>query len=122
MLLTLAKLSAVGHRWLTALVMYDFTIQYLPKRQYAQEEVGEWTSIPPAGIKALCKWACIREGPVVPDRLVDQLRAPASAVPEAYACPVNLSVNILDQLSPKDMDPTIGPLKNANKSNKGLEQ
>lgn len=95
-------------------------------RQYAQEEVGEWTSIPPAGIKALCKRACIREGAVVPDRLVDQLGAPASAVPEAYAFPVNLSVNILDQLSPKDietsqdMDPTIGPLKKAIKSNKGF--
>ncbi|CAI5686131.1 unnamed protein product [Oreochromis niloticus] len=134
--LTSAKLSAVGHRWLAALATYDFTIQYRPgrhnidadllSRQYAQEEVGEWTSIPPAGIKALCKQACIREGAVVPDRLVDQLGAPASAVPEAYAFTVNLSVNILDQLSPKDiqtsqdMDPTTGPLKKAIKSNKGF--
>uniref|UniRef100_A0A669BQ97 Gypsy retrotransposon integrase-like protein 1 n=1 Tax=Oreochromis niloticus TaxID=8128 RepID=A0A669BQ97_ORENI len=134
--LTSAKLSAVGHRWFAALATYDFTIQYRPgrhnsdadllSRQYAQEEVGEWTSIPPAGIKALCKQACIREGAVVPDRLVDQLGAPASAVPEACAFPVNLSVNILDQLSPKDihtsqdMDPTIGPLKKAIKSHIGF--
>ncbi|XP_053301840.1 uncharacterized protein LOC128460622 [Pleuronectes platessa] len=96
--LTSAKLSAVGHRWLAALATYDFTIQYRPgrhnidadllSRQYTPEEVKEWTSVPPAGIKALCKRACIREEADVPDRLVDQLGAPATAVPEAYVFPI----------------------------------
>ena len=60
------------------------------------------------------------------DRLLDQLGAPATAVPEAYVFPVNLSLNTLDQLSPKDiqasqhMDPAIGPLKKATEKNKGL--
>lgn len=57
---------------------------------------------------------------------MDQLGAPATAVPEAYVFPVNLSLNTLDQLSPKDiqasqdMDPAIGPLKKAMEKNKGL--
>lgn len=134
--LTSAKLSAVGHRWLAALATYDFTIQYRPgrqnidadllSRQYTSEEAKEWTSVPPDGIKALCKRACISEGTDVTDRLVDQLGAPATAVPEAYVFPVNLSLNTLDQLSPKDiqasqdMDPAIGPLKKAMEKNKGL--
>ncbi|XP_056437540.1 uncharacterized protein LOC130374637 [Gadus chalcogrammus] len=134
--LTSAKLSAVGHRWLAALATYEFTIQYRPgrqnidanllSRQYSPEEAKEWTSVPPAGIKALCKRACISGEADVPDRLVDQLGAPAAAVPEAYVFPVNLSMNVLDQLSPKDiqasqdMDPTIGPLKKALEKNKGL--
>lgn len=134
--LTSAKLSAVGHRWLAALATYDFTIQYRPgrhnidadllSRQYSSEKTEEWTSVPPAGIKALCKRACVSEEADVPDRLVDQLGAPATAVPEVYVCPVNLSMNTLDQLSSKDiqasqdMDPTIGPLKKTLEKNKGL--
>lgn len=134
--LTSAKLSAVRHRWLAALATYDFTIQYCPgrhnidadflSRQYTPEEGEEWTSVPPAGIKALCKRACISKEADVPDRLVDQLGAPAAAVPEAYVFPVNLSLNTLDQLSPKeiqasqDMDPAIGPLKKAMENNNKL--
>lgn len=82
--------------------------------------------MPTAGIKALCKRTCISREADVPDRLVDQVGAPASAVPEAYVFPVNLSVNTFDQLSPKDIqtaqdkDPTIGPLKKAIMNNKGL--
>jgi len=134
--LTSAKLSAVGHRWLAALATYDFTIQYRPgrhnidadllSRHYTSEETKEWTSVPPAGIKALCKRACIIEEADVPDRLVDQLGAPATVVPEAYVFPVNLSMNTLEQLSTQDirasqdLDPTIGPLKKALERNKGL--
>lgn len=134
--LTSAKLSAVGHRWLAALATYDFTIQYRPgrhnidadllSRQYTSAETKEWTSIPPAGIKTLCKQACISGEADVPDRLVDQLGAPATAVPDAYVFPVNLSMNTLEQLSSKDiqasqdMDPAIGPLKKALEKNKRL--
>ncbi|XP_036947992.1 uncharacterized protein LOC119016325 [Acanthopagrus latus] len=134
--LTSAKLSAVGHRWLAALATYDFTIQYRPgrqnidadllSRQYTSDEAKEWTSVPPDGIKALCKRACISQETDVTDRLVDQLGAPATAVPEAYVFPVNLSLNTLDQLSPKDiqaaqdMDPAIGPLKKAMEKKKVL--
>ncbi len=131
--LTSAKLSAVGHRWLAALATYDFTIQYRPgrhnidadllSRQYTPEEAKEWTSVSPAGIKALCKRACISGETEVPERFVDQLGAPATAVPDAYVFPVNLSGNALDQLSSKDiqaaqdMDPIIGPVKRAMENN-----
>ncbi|XP_038141331.1 uncharacterized protein LOC119783754 [Cyprinodon tularosa] len=134
--LTSAKLSAVGHRWLTALSTYDFTIQYRPgrqnidadvlSRQYTTEEIKEWNSIPSAGIKAFCKQACMIENVDVPDRLVDQLGAPAAAVPEAYMFPVNLSLNTIEQLSlqdlqaSQDMDPTIGPVKKALENNEEL--
>lgn len=134
--LTSAKLSAVGHRWLAALATYNFTIQYRPgkhnvdadllSRQFSSEETSEWLSVPPVGIKALCKRACSLDEPGACDRLVDQLGAPASAVPEVYAFPVNLSLSQLDQLSSKDiqtaqdMDPTIGPIKKAMENGKDL--
>lgn len=134
--LTSAKLNATGHRWLAALSTYDFTIEYRPgrhnidadllSRQYATAEASDWTSILPSGIKAVCKHACISRALGAPVRLVEQLGAPAAALPEAYALPVNLSISTLDQLSPKnletaqDMDPMIGPEKKAIETNKEL--
>lgn len=53
----------------------------------------------------------------MPDRFVDQFGASATAVPEAYAFPVNISMSSINQLSPKDiqtaqeMDLIIGPIK-----------
>uniref|UniRef100_A0A672FVX5 Gypsy retrotransposon integrase-like protein 1 n=1 Tax=Salarias fasciatus TaxID=181472 RepID=A0A672FVX5_SALFA len=127
--LTSAKLSAVGHRWLAALATYDFTIQYRPgrhnidadllSRQYAPGDEKDWVSIQPAGVKALCKRATVCEEVEAPDRLVDQLGAPGMVVPDAFAFPVNISMSALDQLSPKeiqtsqDLDPIIGPVKKA---------
>lgn len=134
--LTSAKLNATGHRWLAALATYDFTIQYRPgrqnidadllSRQYAKGEANDWTNILPSGIKAICKQAGVSEALGAPVRLVEQLGAPATAVPDAYAFPVNLGLSTTDQLSPKDkqtaqdLDPVIGPVKKAIETNKVL--
>lgn len=127
--LTSACLNATGCRWLAALAIYYFTIQYRPgrqnvdadlqSRQYATENQKDWTVIPPSGIKALCKWALATESSGVTPRLVDQLGVSLEAVPEVYTCSVTLSGNTLDQLSSRELkfaqelDPVIGPVKAA---------
>lgn len=90
--LTSARLSATGHRWLAALATYGFNIQYRPgrhyidayllSRQYTPDDTDSWTDIPLSGIKAICKQAGVIETPNVSGRLVDQLGAPPTAVPE----------------------------------------
>lgn len=61
--LTMAKLSATGHRWLASLTTYDFDIKYKPGRENvdadwlsrnAMEEDDGWRHIPQSGVKALC--------------------------------------------------------------------
>ncbi|KAK9542055.1 hypothetical protein VZT92_002054 [Zoarces viviparus] len=82
----------------------------------------------PEGIKAICKQACVSEALGAPVRLVEQLGAPATAVPDAYAFPVNLGLSTIDQLSPKDkqtaqdLDPVIGPVKKAIEANKTVRR
>ncbi|XP_030594321.1 uncharacterized protein LOC115786334 [Archocentrus centrarchus] len=127
--LSSARLNATGHRWLAALATYDFSIQYRPgrqntdadllSRQYATEDVRNWTDIPPSGIKAICRRACVVETPSVPTRLADQLGVPPTVIPDVYAYPTHLSSDAIDQLSPRelksaqDLDPVIGPVKTA---------
>lgn len=59
-MLSTAKLSAVGHRWLSALSTYDFDVQYRPGRHNVDadllsrnmcEKTDEWTTIPQADDK-----------------------------------------------------------------------
>lgn len=112
-MLTSARLNATGHHWLAAIATYDFTIQYRPgcqnvdadllPRQYASETQNDWTIIPPSGIKALCKWVHADENSDATPRLVDQLGTPSEVVTEVYACPVSLSGNTIDQLTPGEL-------------------
>ncbi|KAK7918879.1 hypothetical protein WMY93_010163 [Mugilogobius chulae] len=130
--LTTAKLNAVGHRWLAALATYDFNIQYRPgrhnidadllSRQYSDSE--QWADVPQSAIKAICKI----ENTTNQVRLVDQLGVPPTAVPEAYSFPVSLTAMTCEQLTPKelqiaqDLDPAIGPVKQALQAGKQLIQ
>lgn len=60
--LSTAKLSAVGHRWLAALSAHDFDIQYHPgkfnmdadllSRCMPEEEESEWVTIPESSVKS----------------------------------------------------------------------
>lgn len=64
--LTTAKLSATGHRWLAALSTYDFDVLYLPgknntdadllSRNLAEEENSEgWHSITETEVRSICQ-------------------------------------------------------------------
>ncbi len=67
--LTTAKLDAVGHRWLAALSVYDFSLKYRPGRQNVDADAlsrrphgtvkdQEWMNIPSSGVRTLCKLTC----------------------------------------------------------------
>ncbi|CAI5660481.1 unnamed protein product [Oreochromis niloticus] len=132
--LTTAKLNAVGHRWLAALATYDFNIQYRPGRHNIDADLlsrqhtndTEWTDVPQSAIKAICKKESIYEATKSPVRLVDQLGVPTSVIPEAYVLPVSLKATLEDQLTltdlqvAQDLDPVIGPVKQAIQTGKQL--
>lgn len=126
--LTTAKLSATGHRWLAALSTYDFGIQYRPGRENidadllsrnANSEGEGW--IPPSGVKALCKTVNVI-GPSENIRCVDQLGVSPSAIPDLYVCPISLGESTVQQLSMTELqneqnsDEAIGKIKNEIKS------
>ncbi|KAL2093139.1 hypothetical protein ACEWY4_010451 [Coilia grayii] len=126
--LTSARLNATGHRWLSALATYDFNILYRPgrhnidadllSRQLPSTEVPlDWTEISPHGVKAICQVATPDKHTY--ERLVDQLGVSPQSVPSVYACPTQLEMSNLEQLSHNDLrkaqdqDPVIGPVKRA---------
>ncbi|KAJ8399615.1 hypothetical protein AAFF_G00410260 [Aldrovandia affinis] len=104
--LTTAKLNATGHRWLAALALYDFDIQYRPgknnidadllSRNMADEvERGEWEDISRSGVKSICQKVC--------PRYIDQLGPSPECIPEVYAFPTHLELLSLKQMSKADL-------------------
>ncbi|XP_041837251.1 uncharacterized protein LOC121637270 [Melanotaenia boesemani] len=126
--LTTAKLSATGHRWLASLTTYDFDIKYKPGRENvdadwlsrnAMERDDGWGHIPPSGVKALCRQFSVTQPAARPTRLVDQLGVPPTVIPPAYALSTHLGVSALEMLSSEelrraqDRDPDISVAKQA---------
>nr|XP_057906640.1 uncharacterized protein LOC131104002 [Doryrhamphus excisus]XP_057906648.1 uncharacterized protein LOC131104002 [Doryrhamphus excisus] len=111
--LSTAKLSAVGHRWLSALSTYDFDVQYRPgrhnidadllSRMMPDEGQEEWETIPQTGVRSICKKVCIPGSLVNPPRYVDQLGASPDCVPDIYAFPTHLELKSLGQMSTQDL-------------------
>ncbi|XP_067266693.1 uncharacterized protein [Chanodichthys erythropterus] len=126
--LTSAKLSATGHRWLAALATYDFSLQYKPGRHNIDADVlsryppptdlpQEWVDLPSSGVRAICQLADTHHSDESCSRLVDQLGATSEVIPSAYVCPVQLEMGHKEQLSNSDLrlaqeqDPIIGQVK-----------
>lgn len=111
--LSTAKLSAVGHRWLSALSTYDFDVQYRPgkhnidadllSRNMPDESSEEWETIPQSGVRSICKRICIPGSAVSPPRYVDQLGASPKCVPDSYAFPTHLELKSLGQMSQQEL-------------------
>lgn len=111
--LSTAKLSAVGHRWLSALSTYDFDIQYRPgrhnidadllSRNMPEEESEEWETIPQPGVRSICKRISIPSLVGSPQRYIDQLGASPDCVPDIYAFPTHLELKSLGQMSKQEL-------------------
>lgn len=111
--LSTAKLSAVGHRWLSALSTYDFDVQYRPgrhnidadllSRTMPDESSDEWTTIPQAGVRSICKRVCIPGTAGSLPRYVDQLGASSECVPDVFAFPTHLELKSLGQMSKQEL-------------------
>nr|XP_023659188.1 uncharacterized protein LOC111839473 [Paramormyrops kingsleyae] len=125
-ILTSAKLSAVGHRWLAALSTYTFDVKYRPgrhnidadllSRNMSDEKAEEWVTIPQTGVKSICQCLKVQMSESEPVRCVDQLGAHPNGVPAAYCCPTQLGLTALEQVSSKELrdaqeaDNLIGPV------------
>lgn len=126
-ILTTAKLNVTGHRWLSALSTYNFTLQYRPGASNIDADSlssnplptkgEEWQSVSPESVKALCKQINCEREPKEPTTIAESLGVSPDVVPECFAYPVRLDLGCLTQLSHKDLiqaqdiDPTITPVK-----------
>lgn len=132
--LSTAKLSAAGHRWLAALSAYDFDIQYRPGRCNVdadllsrcmpdEEHESEWVTIPESGVKSACQRVDVVSGFSSP-RYVDLLGASPDSIPDLYAFPTRLELTPLERLSKPDIkkaqadDEIVGPTIQAVKQGK----
>ncbi len=112
-----AKLDATGHRWLSALTTYNFSLRYRPGRRNVDADalsrhphthssaVDEWQEIPAAGVRALCQALSAerRTGNVSCPCVVQQAGAHMSAVPKAYSHATNVDADHLPMLSPSEL-------------------
>lgn len=131
--LSTAKLSAVGHRWLAALSAYDFDIQYRPgkfnvdadllSRCMPEEEESEWVTIPESSVKSACQRVDVVSG-FSSSRYVDLLGASPDCIPNLYAFPTCLELTPLERLTKQDIknaqadDGIVGPTIQAVKRGK----
>ncbi|KAL1271695.1 hypothetical protein QQF64_030711 [Cirrhinus molitorella] len=134
--LSSAKLSATGHRWLAALATYNFSLQYKPGSHNIDADVlsrypcestdcAEWKEISRSGVKAICQLAGVPESEES-SRLVDQLGVSPQSIPEAFACPTALCLGHMEQLTNEELrraqeeDPVVSVVKREVESGKIL--
>lgn len=116
-ILTSAKLDATGHRWLSALSTYNFSLKYRPGRNNIDadslsrrphpslSDAGEWHEIPVPGVRALCQSASTEKGasdlsyPCV----IQQIGAHVSALPKAFCQTAAVVTDQLPKFSPSEL-------------------
>ncbi|KAL1258945.1 hypothetical protein QQF64_009522 [Cirrhinus molitorella] len=123
--LSTAKLSAVGHRWLAALSAYDFDIQYRPGKCNVdadllsrcipdEENESNWVTIPDSGVKSAFQRVDVDTEFSSP-LYVDLLGASPDCIPDLYAFPTQLELMPLERLTKHDIkqaqaaDEIVGP-------------
>lgn len=101
-MLTSAKMSEMGHRWLAALATKDFCLKYRPGKSHIDagalsrqthyiNDMEDWVWIPPAGVKAVCQQVGVgNHSSDLPKRTADQLGISPDIIPPIYVCPVSL--------------------------------
>ena len=97
--LTSAKLNACGHRWLAALSVYDFSIQYRPGRENVDADLLSRNCISPDGVKAICKFAQAHLPSDLATRCIDQLGAPPQCIPQVYVHSIQVNERNLEPFS-----------------------
>lgn len=112
-ILTSAKLSATGHRWLSDLSVYEFDIIYRPGKNNfnvellssmePREEEMEWQSVSQAGVKSICQRVDVLGPSANSPEYVEQLGATSDCISDVYAFPTHLQLNSLEQMSRQDL-------------------
>ncbi|KAG1937128.1 interleukin-1 receptor accessory protein-like 1-A, partial [Pimephales promelas] len=112
-----AKLDATGHRWLSALTTYNFSLKYRPgqknfdadalsRRPHTHPSVDdEWQEIPSAGVRALCQEMSVEKktGCLSYPCVVQQIGAHMSAVPKAYCQATALVADHLPEFTSSEL-------------------
>lgn len=112
-ILTTARLNATGHRWLSALSTYNFTLQYrlgahnidadaLSQNPLPTED-NDWQTVPPESVKALCKQINTQKVWDETIAIAESLGVSPEGVPACYAYPVRLDLGCLIRLSHNDI-------------------
>lgn len=112
--LTTAKLSATGHRWLAALSTYNFDVLYRPgrknidadllSRNLAEEGNAEgWQSISETEVRSICQRVHVDLKIKKSPKYVEQLGASPECIPDVYAFPCQLDCDFLEQKSMADL-------------------
>ncbi|KAJ8004186.1 hypothetical protein DPEC_G00156160 [Dallia pectoralis] len=112
--LSSAKLSAMGHRWLAAIATYNFSLQYKPGSHNIDADVlsrypgestacSEWKELPRSGVRAICQLAVVAESGGSSSRLVDPLGVLPEGIPNAFSCPTALGRSQMEQLSTTEL-------------------
>lgn len=123
-----AKLDATGHRWLSALSTYTFSLKYRPGRKNVDADAlsrrphsshpsdDEWLEIPAPGVRALCQAVSVKGVGSGSPCFVEMVGCNVSAVPEAYCHATTLVTeqlpvfNIDEIQDAQKKDPYIGEI------------
>ncbi|KAI4897593.1 hypothetical protein NFI96_009071, partial [Prochilodus magdalenae] len=111
-IMTSAKLDATGHRWLSALSTYDFSLKYRPGRKNIDADSlsrrphaslsldDDWQEISAPGVRAMCQGMFIDSRmSSQPSCLVNHMGVHVSAIPEVYCQSTRVGVDPLPTFS-----------------------
>ncbi|KAL2102455.1 hypothetical protein ACEWY4_001623 [Coilia grayii] len=131
-----ARLDATGHRWLSALTTYNFSLKYRPGRQNLDADAlsrrphlslspeDEWQEIPAPGVRAICQVVSMQRAGCPPLCVADQICSHESAVPRAFCHVAAVTPGQLPTFSTAELqeaqksDPFIGEVWQAISLNK----